>query len=516
MSASTGARQGSGVGPEGASGPPSPAGGAGRRIVARNALFLVLSQVVTAIISFAVTALLARHLGARDYGVFYVAFSFVQSVFILVELGQDFYVVRAVARNRDRAGEYFGTGLLLRAAATGAIYLPLMGLAHLLGYPETTRSAIALMILFHFMSSLGNGFSVIYRGAERMEFEAATRVAFRAVVAGATVLAIVLGGGVLAVIQAQVLGALGSLPAFALIFRRLGISRPALSLRTAREILRGGVPFLFYGVVTTAHAGIDAIMLSKLAPASVVGWYGAAIRFVGILIFPATVLAAALFPTLSRLFVTRPEGYRAMAGAGLKAMLLLGVPVAAGTWLFAKQAVALAFGLDNFAEAVTVLRVLSPYLSLVFINIILGTAIMAANRQTAWASSKAVCIVLVVGLNAVLIPLCQERFGNGGVGSALAMLITEVVMLAAALLLIPRGTLKPSLWRDLGRVLSAATAMIGAAWLLRGVSPAIAIPASGAAYLGLIFLLGGIDKEDVALLRDVARFRSTGVRSGGR
>lgn len=485
----------------------APAGGAGRRIVARNAFFLVLSQIITAIVSFAVTALLARHLGAQDYGVFYVAFSFVQSVFILVELGQDFYVVRAVARHRDRAGEYFGTGLLLRGAATAAVYLPIMGAARILGYSQETRSAIALMVLFHFTSSLGNGFSVIYRGAERMEFEAATRVAFRCIVAAATVLAILLGAGVLPVIRAQVIGAAASLPVFVLIFRRLGMPRPALSLPTAREILRGGAPFLFYGLVTTAHSGIDAIMLSKLAPAEVVGWYGAAIRFVGILIFPATVLAAALFPTLSRLFVAGPGGYRRMAATGLRAMLLLGAPVAAGTWLFAKQAVDLAYGLEGFGDAVTILRVLSPYLVLVFVNIILGTAIMAANRQTAWASSKAVCIVLVIGLNAVLIPLCQARFGNGGLGSALAMLLTEVVMLAAAFLLIPRGTLAPDLWRDLGRILASVAAMLGVAWLLRGLPAAITIAASGAAYAGLVFLLGGVDAADLALLRDVVRRR---------
>ncbi|MDP3939878.1 MAG: flippase [Deltaproteobacteria bacterium] len=501
---------------DGGTGALSPAEGVGRRVVAQNALFLVLSQIVTAILSFAVTALLARHLGAQNYGVFYVAFSFVQSVFILVELGQDFYVVRAVSRDRDRAGEYFGTGLALRAAATAAVYIPVMGAAHVLGYEEATRSAIALMVLFHFTSSLGNGFSVIYRGAERMEFEAVSRVAFRTVVAAATVIAILLDGGILTVIEAQVLGAAAALPLLALILRRLGVPRPTVNLRTAREILRGGVPFLFYGIVTTAHAAIDAIMLSKLAPAEVVGWYGAAIRFVGILIFPATILAAALFPTLSRLFISRPEGYRLMTATGLRAMLLLGMPIAAGTWLFAEQAVSLAYGLEDFSNAVTILKVLSPYFILVFINIILGTAIMAANRQSAWASSKGLCVLLVIGLNAALIPLCQTRFGNGGIGSASAMLFTEVVMLVAAFLLIPRATLVPALWRDLGRILAAVAGMIGVAWLLRGVSSAITIPASGAAYVALIFLLGGIDREDVALLRDVARIGSRGAIAGGR
>src|SRR5262249_17556120 len=77
---------------------------AGGALVARNALWLVVGQMVTAALSFAVAALLARHLGAEGYGVFYLAGAFVETAFVFVECGQDYSIVRTVARHREGLG----------------------------------------------------------------------------------------------------------------------------------------------------------------------------------------------------------------------------------------------------------------------------------------------------------------------------------------------------------------------------------------------------------------------------
>ncbi|MFQ5912218.1 MAG: flippase [Nitrospinota bacterium] len=484
-------------------------------MVARNALYLGVGQVVTAALSFGVTALLARHLGAEDYGIFYLAGAFVLSAFILVEFGQDYYVVRAVARSRERAGELLGTGLALRVIGALVIYLPVIGAARLLEYPETTRTAISLMVVFHFLSSLGNGFSTIFRGVERMDYEAASRVAFKTLIAAATVVAITLGARLVAVIQAQIVAAAGGLAIYVLILRRLAVPRPQIRVQSAGAILRGGAPFLLLGVLITLHESVDAIMLSKLAPGDAVGWYGAATRFTGILIFPATILGVALYPTLSRLFADRPQGYREFARSGLRFMLLLGALTAAGTYLFAEEAVSLVYGQEAFGPAATNLRVLTPYIFLVFVNIVLGTAIMAANRQARWAYAKGACVLLAIALNAVLIPFCQSRFGNGGIGSSAATSCTELVMLGAAFRLTPRGTLALELLRDLGRAIAATAAMAGVIWLLGEVSPGIGITTALLTFVAVVVLLGGVGREDLGLLRDAVRLRSGGVATEG-
>lgn len=493
----------------------SQGGAAGGTLVARNALCLVVGQVLTAALSFVVAAVLARHLGAEDYGVFYLAGAFVETAFTLVEFGQEYYVVRAVARHREGLGDLLGTGLAFRTAVALVISPVVVAATHLFGYEDAARTAISLMLAFYLLSSLANGFGVVFRGVERMDYEAAARVALKALVAIAAVVAVTLGGGLNAVIEAQILGGAGALVIYIVIAGRLHIARLRVRARVAASILRGSGPFLLWTIVMTCDASVHAVMLSKLAPGEVVGWYAAATRFSSILIFPATILAAALYPTLSRLFFEQPESYGRFVQSALRAMFLLGALGAGGTLLFADDAIALLYGERAFGPAAATLRVLALYVFLDFVNITLGTAIMAANRQTPFIYAKGLCILLVILLNSVLIPLCQARVANGSVGCAITAAAAEVVMLGAGLLLVPRGTLAPALLRDLARAIAATAVMAGVIHLLGDVLPGVGIALGVLTYVAVVVGLGGVRREDVALLRGAVRLRSRAVAARG-
>ncbi len=480
------------------------AGGAG---VARNALYLVLGQVATAALSFGITALLARRLGAEGYGILYLATVFAQSAFIAVDLGQEYYVVRVVARHRERVATLLGTGLALRIVATLAVYLPAMGVARLLGYSEATRTAIALMLIFQLFDSLGKGFSVIFRGLERMEYDAVSRVVMKALIAAAVVVAVALHGDLVMIIEAQIVGAAASLVLYVLMLRRLGAPRPAMHLHTAISILRGGVPFLLWSVTVALEDVLDAVMLSKLAPGTVLGWYGAAQRLTGVLIFPATILGAALYPTLARLYVEQPSSYRDFVRSSLRFMLLLGALTAAGTYFFADKAILFVYGPQAFSHSATNLRAQTPCIFMVFINVTLGTAIMAANRQTRLVYAKAACIPLFLVLSALFIPLAQAGLGNGGVGSSVAMAASEAVMLGVVFLLTPGGTLVPELFRGLARAGAAVAGMAGVIWLLGDTFVGVVIVAAVLTYVTVVALLGGIAKEEITLFSDAVRRR---------
>jgi O-antigen/teichoic acid export membrane protein len=334
-------------------------------------------------------------------------------------------------------------------------------------------------------------------------------------VAVSTVVAVALGGGLNGVIEAQILGGAGALVIYVVIAHRLRIARLRVRARVAASILRGSAPFLLWTIVMTCDASVHAVMLSKLAPGEVVGWYAAATRFSSVLIFPATILAAALYPTLSRLFIEQPESYRRFVQSALRAMFLLGALGAGGTLLFADDAVVLVYGQRAFGPAAATLRVLALYIFLDFVNITLGTAIMAANRQTPFIYAKGLCILLVISLNSLLIPLCQTRLANGSLGSAITSAAAEIVMLGAGLLLVPRGTLAPALLRDLARAVAAMAVMAGVTHLLGDVFPGGGIALGVLTYVAVVVGLGGVRREDVALLRSAVRLRSRAVAAGG-
>jgi O-antigen/teichoic acid export membrane protein len=241
----------------------------------------------------------------------------------------------------------------------------------------------------------------------------------------------------------------------------------------------------------------------------VIGWYAASWKLVGILTFPATMLAAALYPTLSRLHDQRSAIYTDVLAGALKAVVLVGVLTAAGTYLFADIAVALVYGQAAFAPAADNLKLLAGYLLLVFVNITLGGAVMAAGLQTRWILAKLLAVSLATGLALGLVPLAQATTANGGLGCAMATVVAEVLMFIAAIRLIPadRTRLTRGLARDFARAAGAA-AVMAASGLLLDSGPLGRIAVATLAYVASVGLLGAIRREDINLLRDMVRLRS--------
>ena len=66
----------------------------------------------------------------------------------------------------------------------------------------------------------------------------------------------------------------------------------------------------------------------------------------------------------------------------------------------------------------------------------------AANRQRAWAVIGLFAIFVNIFANYLLIPHTQLVYLNGGIGAAIATLITEIFVMVSAFYLIPKEYLK--------------------------------------------------------------------------
>jgi len=161
------------------------------------------------------------------------------------------------------------------------------------------------------------------------------------------------------------------------------------------------------------------------------------------------------------------------------------------------------FGLREYASSVAVLQMLSPGLFLVYIDFVLVTALVALDRQRQWSVVALLAIPLSIGLNYLLIPLYQGQFGNGGIGSAMATNITELFIMVAALVLMPKGVLGG---HSVGVALKGGAAglcMAGTVWLLQGtpVPWMLSGIAGFAVYSGAIWILGLPEDRERELLR---------------
>ncbi|HET8538649.1 MAG TPA: oligosaccharide flippase family protein [Anaeromyxobacter sp.] len=482
--------------------------------LSRNAFFLVVGQAGTTALSVVLSAALARSLGAVDFGVFYLVTTMTTFAYGVVEWGQNLYVTRQVAREPARAGELLGSAIAFRAVAAAAVAGPALLLAWALGYPRSTIGPYAILLGTYLPVSVVLAHGVVFRGRERMELDALLTVGTKALALAATLAVLALGARVRGVLLAQGLAAASAAALALALFRAVRLPRIRVAAGTLRELLAGGAPVVALNVAILAQPYLDAIVVSKLAPPVVMGWYGAAKTFMGALVTPAAILASAAYPRLSRT-ASDPEAFRGELGTALRPLLWIGAGAASATWLLADVAVGAVYGHAGFRPAVAALQLFAPALLLFFVDILLGHACVAAGRAHAFAVAKAASVVASTALDVVLVPLMQARTGNGVLGVVLAFAGSELIMIAAAIALLPRGALHGGVLRDAGR---AALAAAGGPLLLAlgpPLGPAARTALGAAAFLVLSAAVGLVRRDDLARLRDGLRGGGRAARGGG-
>jgi O-antigen/teichoic acid export membrane protein len=466
-----------------------------RAAFARNALALLAGQVASTALAIVLSAALGRSLGADDFGVYYLITTLAAFAYVFAEWGQPLFVIRAAAREPPRSGELLGSALALRAAFTLAVTVPAGLATWALGYgARTTGLAVALMVALLPMF-LAQGYGMVFRARDRMGREAAVSVFNKAMGLGLTLPALALGVGLAGFVAAQAVAGVAALALAVHFYRRLGAPSLRVSSRVACELMAAGAPILAMSATIALQPYLDAVILTKLAPAAAVGWYGAARIIMGTLTAPAIILATAAYPRLVRASGT--PGLPGEVRAALRPLLALAALAGAGTYLFAGTVVDLVYGSAGFGPTATILEVFAPGFFLLFLDVLLGHIIYASGHGTGFAVAKILSVAAGTTLNLLLIPVFQRRYGNGGIGVVVAFALSELIVFAGALLALRRGTFRRVMALDFARALGAAATTV---LVVRAVPapPWIALPLCLAVFAAASLALGLVGGGDLA------------------
>jgi O-antigen/teichoic acid export membrane protein len=464
----------------------------------RNVLHLGLGQVATTLLTIVMAAAIARTLGASDYGLLFLLTSIATFAYVVVDWGHGPYIIREVARHPFRSGELLGSALALRTAMALAACVVAVAITWLLGYDLRTRLLAGAIILAWLPTYLGLSFSWVFRGCERMDRDAQLNVALKMAALVVAVVCIALGGRVAWLVLTGSLAGLITCAVAVVMYRGLHLPPIRATISTSRELLHDGAPMLAMSLAVAVEPYFNANILYKMATREAVGWYGAAWTIAGTLIAPAMILGATMYPRLSTT-ASDPVEFKRALHTSFRPLLLVAVLGAVGTYLFSDVAIGLIYSQERFGPAADVLRAFALVLLLMYIDVLFGHAILAAGKAGRLATTKVAAVALTLGLELVLVPFCQARFGNGGIGVMYAMAIGELVMVAGAMWLI-RTAIDGRMVSDFCRGLLGGGITVLLMRLLPPLSPFLAIPVCVVAFLGLSLALGLVTRSDVELL----------------
>jgi len=474
-----------------------------QHLVWRNTLFLVVAQILVVPLSIITNVLVARFLGPAEFGHLYLATTFATFAFMFVEFGQSGALAGLIAEQRMRAGEFLGSAFAWRAVAVIPVTIVLLITSLWLDYAREFQIALALMLLISAFSSISLACNDVMRGYERTDIGAATFVMWKLLIVVVTVPVLFSGGRLQALLWAQAGCALVGAIVMLRLLHLLKMPRWSFSMQAVRDLLHRGWPFFTLALVIALQENVDAAFLAHYASSDSVGWYAAARKLTGLLLYPASALVAALYPTLSRLRVEDEAQFTKTAGSALRVTLLCAAPLAAGCGLFPELGVWIFNGI-TFGPTSDDLRILSLYLLLVYFSMPLSSILMSSGKQRPWVILQLACVAVSVLIDPWLIPLCQSRFGNGGLGVCIATALSEVMMVSGGIWLARRqlsGLFDRQLLRNMFFALLGGAAMAMIAMLLRRYSSWFVAPVSLLAYVSVLFLSGLLSRSQLQQMR---------------
>lgn len=464
----------------------------------RGAMYLGIGQVVTTVLTILLSATLARALTPADFGLLYLAISIASFAYVIVEWGAGNLIIRETARHPEESGVMLGSSLAMRTIGALVACLCVVAATWLLGYDMRTRLLIGALILGWMPQYLGLSFGWTFRAHERMERDATLNVVLKLATLLGSMACFALGGRLLGLFFTWSLAGCLTLAVAIAMYRQLRLPAITATMAMVRTQLRDGASLVAMSLAVAFGPLLNANILYKIASPEVVGWFGAASNIMGTLVAPASILGMTMYPRLSKATDNPVEFARIFANS-FRLLLLLAVLGGVGTYLFADVPVALIYSMQKFGPSVVILRAFAPAVMLLYVNMLLGSVILAAGNAGRFAGAKVASLILTTVLTFILVPVFQARFGNGGLGVAYATASGELLMVVFSFIFI-RKTADRSAVGDTCRTLIAGAGTLLLFELLPAFTPFLAIPACVVVFGVLSLLFGALKRSDLDML----------------
>ena len=427
-------------------------------LAVRNAAKLMASFVVTFGVAFVVRFWIPRFLGPEDFGRLHFSEQFAMTLFFIVTFGTDVYIRKEVAQRPDHASDFFGGLLLFRlclSALVGVIIA--VALSQMNKEPIVWRLVYTFSLgqmLFVFNTTLGAVLEARGTISALAMVNAVVKVLWGIGCAGG----LLMGMGPMAIAVSFLIGEMLKVPVLYSAARRNVGLRMEFHMAGFKAIIIASLPYCLNYVALGIYSKIGVTVLSALTNDKEVGWFGAATNITFIIFLFIPILRSILMPMGARLAKESTDMVNKTLLATTRIMLMVTVPIAVMLSLNASFIIEKIYT-DSFLPASASLRIISPLVPISFLCTISGVYLIQVGNIWRVARISIIALLFNIGLNAILIAPIHRYFGDGGGGiaTAIAVVITESLVVTLYFLIIRKRILtggRPIAWLVFRLILS--------------------------------------------------------------
>jgi O-antigen/teichoic acid export membrane protein len=470
------------------------------KTIAKNTGVLAISQVITTILGFFLLIYITRYLGEVEYGKYCFAASFTALFIIFADLGISNLIIRELARNKELTNEYLTNvsiiKLILSFVAFGFIVLTI----NLMDYPEDTTYAVYLFGIYTILTSFALTFRAIFQAFERMEYDAVVMVIEKLILIPLVLFVLLSGYGLIELAYAYIFVGIASvIISFSVVLIKITKPKPTINFSLWKTLVIGSIPFGLNALFGVLFFRIDTVMLSVFKGDAAVGIYNAAyIPLLALTAIISQMVVSALYPVMSRYFVSSKESLETFTVLSSKYMAIIGLPVAIGCFILADQFISL-FYAGQYSASIIAFRILALYIPIRLVSSISGTLLTSINRQ----NLRTVCVGLGalfnIVLNAAMIPYLSY------IGASIATVLSEVFLYIVFIYLISKHYKKLELHKHFIKPLIASLMMGGFVFYFKGVNLLLLIILAGLVYNMMLIMLKTFTQEDKDIFKQIVK-----------
>ena len=392
------------------------------QVIAKNTLWLSISEVAGRILRVFVIIYAARALGAAGWGTFSYLTSLAAVFTIFSDIGISSVLIRETTKAPKSRAPYFSTALMLKFVliVISLIILVLVSTVFTsIAISQTLIIYIGLLFIFDSLRRFGTS---LFRAEERMEREAYVNIATQAIIVAGGIAALFFFSTPESLAVAYAAGAaVGLLLTWNILRKHTKNLFSSFDKSLVRPIVQAAWPLSLAAVFGALLVNTDTVMIGWFRAAEDVGFYSAAQKPIVLFYILPTLIVGGFFPALARFAQEKKEEFRNVLERGLHLVFLIAFPTALGIMLTADQIIEFLYGADYAASAAPI-RILAVTILTAFPVSILIHGVFAYNKQKSLVPLWSAGAILNIGLNVLLIP----RLGISG--AAWASLVTQVLI----------------------------------------------------------------------------------------
>ena len=393
-----------------------------KQTVAKNTVWLSISNFGGRLIKAAVIIYAARILGTAGYGIFSYALTLAGFFTLFIDPGINSIVMRDASKGDEESKfRIFSTTFYIKIALLALGVLVVLFIAPYFSILPGAKALLPVVAMIIIFDNFREFLFAFIRTKEKMEWEAGIFLLVNVAIVFFGFFVLFTRPTSLALGWAYALGTgVGAIATVIVLWKYLKRMVSRFSARLVWPILQSAWPFAITGALGILLTNTDILIISWMRTASDVGIYSAALRIIQTLYLVPVVFQFSVLPLFSRLAETDNPRFRAALERIIGTLFIISVPLAVGSFILGTEIMGFVFG-PAYAMGGLAFKILMLTMLVDFPAAIIANAIFAYNHQKSLIATSAIGGLSNVFFDILLIPYF------GITGSAIATFCAQVL-----------------------------------------------------------------------------------------